>query len=67
MFKIILKNAFYTPPKYNIKFNNDTDIKMQNIQKYYLELNKQYYNNMTNKLKQNYKKNIVNNNNIHLL
>ena len=40
---------------------------MQNIQKYYLELNKQYYNNMTNKLKQNYKKNIVNNNNIHLL
>ena len=40
---------------------------MQNIQKYYLELNKQYYNNMTNKLKHNYKKNIVNNNNIHLL
>ena len=45
MFKIILK----TPPK----FNNDIDIKMQNIQKYYLELNKQYYNNMTNKLKIN--------------
>lgn len=58
MFKIILK----TPPK----FNNDIDIKMQNIRKYYLELNKQYYNNMTNKLKKNYKKNIVNNN-IHLL
>ena len=31
MFKIILKNAFYTPPKYNIKFNNDTEIKMQNM------------------------------------
>ena len=66
MFKIILKTAFYTPPKYNIKFNNDIDIKMQNIRKYYLELNKQYYNNMTNDLKKNYKKNIVNNN-IHLL
>jgi len=75
MFKIILKIAFYTPPKYNIKFIpkvylSDTDIKMQNIRKYYLELNKQYYNNMTNELKKNYKHNIIKNivnNNIHLL
>ena len=75
MFKIILKIAFYTPPKYNITFIpkvylSDTDIKMQNIRKYYLDMNKQYYNNMTNELKKNYKHNIIKNivnNNIHLL
>lgn len=71
MFKIILNSVFYKPSKYNIKitpkvYHNDIDIKMQKLQKYYLELNKQYYNNMTNDLKKNYKKNIVNNN-IYLL
>jgi hypothetical protein len=73
MFKIILKTAltyaFYKLPQYKYSpkvYISDIDIKMQNIRKYYLELNKQYYNNMTNDLKKNYKKNIVNNN-IHLL
>ena len=43
---------------------------MQSLRKYYLELNKQYYNTMTNELKKNYKHNIIKNivnNNIHLL
>ena len=71
MFKIILNSVFYKPSKHNIKLTpkvylSDIDIKMQKLQKYYLELNKQYYNNMTNDLKKNYKKNIVNNN-IYLL
>lgn len=70
MFKLILKLALYKDtysPKYSPKvYPNDTDIKMQAIRKYYLELDKQYYNTMTNQLKKNYKKNIVNNN-IHLL
>ena len=70
MFKLILKTALYKntySPKYSSKvYFNDNDIKMQAIRKYYLEYNKQYYNTMTNELKKNYKKNIVNNN-IHLL
>ena len=77
MFKIILKTAltyaFYKLPQYKYSpkvYISDNDIKMQNIRKYYLELNKQYYNNMTNELKKNYKHNIIKNivnNNIHLL
>ena len=65
MFKIILKFAFYTPPsppKYNIKLSDIvsgsgsvSDIKMQKLREYYLELNKQYYNNMTNDLKKKIK------------
>jgi|688.fasta_scaffold1473930_2 hypothetical protein len=70
MFKLILKTALYKntySPNYSSKvYFNDNDIKMQAIRKYYLEYNKQYYNTMTNELKKNYKKNIVNNN-IHLL
>ena len=77
MFKIILKTvltpAFYNLPQYKYLpkvYFSDIDIKMQNIRKYYLEFNKQYYNNMTNDLKKNYKHNIIKNivnNNIHLL
>jgi len=77
MFKIILKPAltyaFSKLPQYKYSpkvYISDIDIKMQNIRKYYLELNKQYYNNMTNDLKKNYKYNIIKNivnNNIHLL
>ena len=74
MFKIVLNAAFYKNtyrPDYRPTiYLNKTNIKMQALRKYYLELNKQYYNNMTNELKKNYKHNIIKNivnNNIHLL
>ena len=73
MFKIVLNAAFYKNtyrPDYRpTTYLNITDIKMQSLRKYYLELNKQYYNTMTNELKK-YKHNIIKNivnNNIHLL
>ena len=71
--KIVLNAVFYKNtyrPDYRpTTYLNITDIKMQSLRKYYLELNKQYYNTMTNELKKskhNIIKNIVNNN-IHLL
>ena len=72
--KIVLNSVFYKNtyrPDYRpTTYLNITDIKMQSLRKYYLELNKQYYNTMTTELKKQYNRNIIKNivnNNIHLL
>ena len=78
MFKPILKivlNAVFYKNTYRPDYRptiylNKTNIKMQALRKYYLELNKQYYNTMTTELKKHYNRNIIKNivnNNIHLL
>jgi len=68
--KIVLNSVFYRPDYRPTIYLNKTNIKMQALRKYYLELNKQYYNTMTNELKKQYNHNIITsivNNNIHLL